>query len=408
MRVTRVTRINKRPEIQKQMTKPRTTLRKIKRLIKESDIPSYTPFLESLNSAGTFSYIDINRNLNTIELFKTQINQAITNYGNDLQYFRKFNTFFKDDDENNSNLIYGEDTTAEFYASGMIRAFVSVENMSWNFNNIGLESVEQINIIISIENFEQAFSDQISKIETKYFEVPVSGNTINNELTGKISTPEFDAEIYSSFQDNLIVKNAKPKIIDKKINNNFLFSNTYQHNQSEISGFLSGKLKHDDEIPFSVYGMLKGELTYHNRKNVEDSSTWNLAPQVGDYFKLSTSSGIDEEWEITQIYNKILTSKGGINPLLGKYIFNCSAVKRQSSYEKYSDELELREPDTDINEIFNNKVYEDNTSRNFSKNNKTGKNKLNETTEILAKNAFNYEDKSDSAYGGYQNELNAK
>ena len=404
----RVTRINKRPEIQKQLTKPRTTLRKIKRLVKESEIPSYTPFLESLNKVGTFSYIDINRNLNAINLFKTQINQAISNYGTDLQYFRKFNTFFKDEDENNSNLVYGEDTTAEYYASGMIRAFISVENMSWNFNNIGLESVEQVNIIISIENFEQAFSDQISKIETKYFEVPVSGNTINNELTGKITTPEFDADIYGTFQDNLIVKNVKPKLIDKKINNNFPFSHTYQHNSSEISGFLSGKLKHDDEIPFSVYGVLKGELTYHNRKNVEDSSTWNLAPQVGDYFKLSTSSGIDEEWEITQIYNKILTSKGGINPLLGKYIFNCSAVKRQASYEKYSNELEMREPDTDINEIFNTKNYENNESRNFSKNNKTGKNKLNETTEVLGKNVFEYDDQSDFTYGGYQNELNAK
>ena len=404
----RVTRINKRPEIQKQLTKPRTTLRKIKRLVKESEIPSYTPFLESLNKVGTFSYIDINRNLNAINLFKTQINQAISNYGTDLQYFRKFNTFFKDEEENNSNLVYGEDTTAEYYASGMIRAFISVENMSWNFNNIGLESVEQVNIVISIENFEQAFSDQISKIETKYFEVPVSGNTINNELTGKITTPEFDADIYGTFQDNLIVKNVKPKLIDKKINNNFPFSHTYQHNSSEISGFLSGKLKHDDEIPFSVYGVLKGELTYHNRKNVEDSSTWNLAPQVGDYFKLSTSSGIDEEWEITQIYNKILTSKGGINPLLGKYIFNCSAVKRQSSYEKYSNELEMREPDTDINEIFNTKNYENNESRNFSKNNKTGKNKLNETTEVLGKNVFEYDDQSDSTYGGYQNELNSK
>ena len=145
-----------------------------------------------------------------------------------------------------------------------------------------------------------------------------------------------------------------------------------------------------------------------NRKNVEDSSTWNLAPQVGDYFKLSTSSGIDEEWEITQIYNKILTSKGGINPLLGKYIFNCSAVKRQASYEKYSNELEMREPDTDINEIFNSKNYENNESRNFSKNNKTGKNKLNETTEVLGKNVFEYDDQSDFTYGGYQNELNSK
>ena len=150
----RVTRINKRPEIQKQLTKPRTTLRKIKRLVKESEIHSYTPFLESLNKVGTFSYIDINRNLNAINLFKTQINQAISNYGTDLQYFRKFNTFFKDEEENNSNLVYGEDTTAEYYASGMIRAFISVANMSWNFNNIGLVSVEKVNIVISLEKLD--------------------------------------------------------------------------------------------------------------------------------------------------------------------------------------------------------------------------------------------------------------
>ena len=162
----RVTRINKRPEIQKSLTKPRTTLRKIKRLVKESDIESYVPILNELNAPGKFSYIDENRNKNAINLIKTQLNQAINNYGLDLQYFRKYNTFFKDDEENNSNITYGEDTTAEFYASGMIRSFVSVENMTWNFNNIGLESVEQINIILSIENFEQVFSDKISKIET--------------------------------------------------------------------------------------------------------------------------------------------------------------------------------------------------------------------------------------------------
>lgn len=408
----RVTRINKRPEIQKQLTKPRTTLRKIKRLVKESDIESYSPIIDSLNKSGLFSYNDINRNLNTIELFKTQINQAIMNYGIDLQYFRKFNTFFKDEDENTSNLIYGEDTTAEFYASGMIRAFVSVENMSWNFNNIGLESVEQVNITLSIENFEQAFTDKISKIETRYFEVPVSGNTINNELTGKISIPEFDANIYAEFEDNLIVKNVHPKIINKKINNNFYLSNTYQSNNSEISGTLSGKLKHDDEMPFTVYGMLKGDLTFHNRQNIEDSSTWNLAPQVGDYFKLSTKTGIDEEWEITQIFNKILTSKGGINPLLGKYIFQCSAVKRQSSYEQFSNDLEnTMEPGDDINEILGNVASKETTdtfSDTFKTNKKSGKNKLNEKTNKVAMNAFNYENETDTTYGGYQNQPNSK
>lgn len=401
----RVTRINKRPEIQKSLTKPRTTLRKIKRLVKESDIESYVPILNELNAPGKFSYIDENRNKNAINLIKTQLNQAINNYGLDLQYFRKYNTFFKDDEENNSNITYGEDTTAEFYASGMIRSFVSVENMTWNFNNIGLESVEQINIILSIENFEQVFSDKISKIETRYFEVPVSGNTIHNELTGKLITPEFEANIFSEFPDNLIVKNVKPKIVNKTVNQSFYASNKYQSNNSEISGYLSGKLKHDDEYPFVVYGILAGDLTFHNRENIEDSSTWDLAPQVGDYFKLLTSTGMDEEWEITQIYNKILTSKNGINPLLGKYIFQCSAVKRQASYERNTAEMELKEPGQDLDEIFGNVKSEKPRYPDTYNKTSDGKNKLNKKTEDTANSVYFYNDKSDQTYGGYQNDF---
>ena len=33
---------------------------------------------------------------------------------------------------------------------------------------------------------------------------------------------------------------------------------------------------------------------------------------------------IEEEYEITQVFDKILTNNAGINPLLGKYIFNKS------------------------------------------------------------------------------------
>jgi hypothetical protein len=402
----KITRINKRPEIQKSLTKPKTTLRKIKRLVKESELETYVPILNELNKPGVFSYSDENRNKNAINLIKTHVNQAIMNYGNDLQYFRKYNTFFKDEDENNSNIIYGEDTTAEYYASGMIRAFVSVENMSWNFNNIGLESVEQVNITLSIENFEQVFSSQIAQTETKYFEVPVSGNTVNNELTGKIITPEFEANIYATFEDNLIVKNVNPKIVDKKINQVFYASNSYQHNESKISGTLSGKLKHDNEYPFVVYGMLCGDLTYRNLKNIEGSETWNLAPQVGDYFKMTTTTGIDEEWEISQVYNKILTSKGGINPLLGKYIFQCSAVKRQASYEMNKHDNELREPGEDLEEIFGNQSLASDAgySENFQTTT-TGKNKKNKKTEKHAKGIYDYENKSDQTYGGYQNEF---
>ena len=69
-------------------------------------------------------------------------------YGVDLIYFRKFNTFFEDEENNKANLIYGEDTTAEYYISGLVRAFLNIESYNWQFNAMGFEANENITINI--------------------------------------------------------------------------------------------------------------------------------------------------------------------------------------------------------------------------------------------------------------------
>ena len=140
MRVTRLTHTHDPNKI---LTKPKQPRRKIKRMVAESSIPSVTKVTDLLNMPGKFSYIDFERNKGAIEMFRHQINQAIFNYGADLQYFRKYNTFFKDDEteENHSNLIYGEDTTAEFYVSGLVRGFLNIENYNWQFNMMRIGSI---------------------------------------------------------------------------------------------------------------------------------------------------------------------------------------------------------------------------------------------------------------------------
>lgn len=368
---------------------------------------SDSAFISKLNEAGRFSYLDYERNRGAIQLFKSQVNQIISNFGCDLQYFRKYNTFFKGDEENSSNLIYGEDSTAEYYASGMIRSFVSVENMAWNFNQIGIENTEQVNIIISIENFSQIFANDIAEVETKYFEVPISGNLINNEGIGKINSDEFNADVYVTFDDSLIVNNAKIKMIQKQINDSFYKSNVYNSTLYEISGNLTGKLSFDECYPLIVSGIISGDLSYHNYENLENSVTWNLAPQVGDYFKFSVESGIDEEWEITQVFDRMLTNKSGINPLLGKYIYQCSAVKRVDSHEKAKIDLYANEPGNDIDEIFNqSKTKQQQYADQFL--NKNGRNKLNTKINDISKNIYDYSNGTDEVYGGYQNNPKSK
>lgn len=404
----RVTRINQRPnDIAEPYKKEKRKYRKIKQLIKESEIPRITDQTNPLNMPGIFTYSDVNRNMGAINMLKHQIDQALTNFGVDLVYFRRFNTFFKDEEENHANAIYGEDTTAQFYASGMIRAYVSVENMAWNFNQIGLEGIEQINIFLTIERFEQAFAKKIGQIETHHFEVPISGNTINCEAIGEIRTPELQADVYARFDDSLHITNTKIRMKDKEVNSSFYAPRIYDTDEYQVSGKLNGRLKYDKEKAYIVYGLLEGDLSYHNLKNIEESETWGLAPQVGDYFSFQTPTGISEEWEVSNIYDRNLT-KSGLNPLLGKYVYQVSAVRRIQSHEKNTEELDFKEPGEDIDELFGN-VSNDKKpeySNNYTYDKK--QNRQNKLTNKLAKNIYNYVDKSDLEYGGVQTDPKSK
>ncbi len=64
-------------------------------------------------------------------------------YGMDLIYFRRFNTFFLDGEKNKANMIYGEDTTAEFYVSGLVRAFLNITNYDWRFNMMRIRIIRR-------------------------------------------------------------------------------------------------------------------------------------------------------------------------------------------------------------------------------------------------------------------------
>ena len=406
----KITRLNQKArtvakELEKQEKRP---YRKIKRQIKESEIGRITDTTNPLNVPGIFTYNDVNRNLGAINMIQHQVNQAISNFGNDLVYFRKYNTFFKEGEENTANLIYGEDTVAQFYASGSIRAYVSIDNMSWNFNQIGFESVEQITLYLSIEQFRQVFVDRVGKVETKHVEVPVSGNLVNNEVTGMIREPEFQAFVYAQVDDNLNVKNSEIKMVPKEVASGFYLQQHYNTSLYPISGNLHGRLRRFTDKPFDIYGLLEGNLSFHGYKNIEDSETWDIAPQVGDYFSFKTSTGLSEEWEINQIYDRNLT-KSGINPLLGKYVYQISATRRIASHEQNTTELDLREPGDDIEEILGNiakpKVKPEYSDAYIDK---KGQNVQNKRTNKLAKNVYDYVDKSDHVYGGVQTTPKAK
>tara|TARA_E500000178_G_scaffold284540_1_gene285758 strand:+ start:6432 stop:8660 length:2229 start_codon:yes stop_codon:yes gene_type:complete len=61
----------------------------------------------------------------------------------------------------------------------------------------------------------------------------------------------------------------------------------------------------------------------------------NIAPEVGDFFRLSFMRHRNYDYEITNIADRTITPDG-INPLLGKYVWKCNATRRYDSYETIS------------------------------------------------------------------------
>lgn len=115
--------------------------RPARRYINPTNRVTYTDLNDNtLNNPQTFTYMDYNRNKGMVDLMRKHYEDIIRIYGIDFAYFRKFNTFFQDAENNKSNLIYGEDTTAEYYISGLVRGFLQIDNYNWQFNMMRVRS----------------------------------------------------------------------------------------------------------------------------------------------------------------------------------------------------------------------------------------------------------------------------
>lgn len=141
--------------------------------------------------------------------------------------------------------------------------------------------------------------------------------------------------------------------------------------------------------------------------NIENSPTWQIAPQVGDYFKMKVGE-IEEEYEITQVIDRILTNQNGINPFLGKYVFQCSAVRRAPSHEDYDNKKDYTPGNDVLEELYGDakfeaKIEEEETNAypayDKEVDNNCEENEFNNVTNKLANNIYTYDDQADYTYG---------
>lgn len=395
------------PTLKKRGRPPRPA----KRYIDQKQQVSYISGInDTLNNPQSWTYMDYNRNQNYIQVIRKHYEEMIKMYGVDLTYFRKFNTFFMQGEENKANMIYGQDTTAVYYCSGMVRAFLDISSYNWMFNAMGYQNQEQITLYIGIEDFRARFATILGKVKKQTFYVPVKGNMQFNELTGVIDTPEFYAPIYGRFDDHLYAVNIYPEIKQRPINSMFYKSNTHKTALYPLTGTLKGQLYPDQQYPLVCSGVISGDLSYHSFENIQNSPAWQLAPQVGDYFDLHIGQ-ITEQYQINQVIDRNMQNNSGINPLLGTYIFQVSAVRRTPSHEQFTDTVSpqnQKSEDDILMELHHNaeltsvQQQEPELLDGYKQNKQCKDTKQNKITNTVADNVYDYKhDMDDYVYGGY-------
>ena len=258
-----------------------------KRYVSDADQFSYVSYLDqTVNNPQIFSWADPNRQVFSQDLMRNYYDNMIRLNGVELAYFRKYNTFFKEGEENHSNIIYGEDTTAEYYLSADVRAFLNISKQDFAFNMMGYEAMEEIELFISIEDFRARFTSLVGTVSSELFVVPVHGDLLTNEYFGKIDIPEFYAEFYGTLPENTrYLTNVYPETKERAMNSRFFKSVARISNLYPLTGTLEGWLYPEEEQGYKLSGYLSGELMYHTLENIENSPGWEIAPQVGDFFR---------------------------------------------------------------------------------------------------------------------------
>lgn len=101
----RVTRTVKRKANTKQVKAEK--YRPARRYVNPANQTTFTEQWDNtINNPQTFTYMDYTRNQNMIGVMRKHYEDIIRIYGIDLIYFRKFNTFFQDEEHNTANMIY--------------------------------------------------------------------------------------------------------------------------------------------------------------------------------------------------------------------------------------------------------------------------------------------------------------
>lgn len=297
---------------------------------------------------------------------KEYFREIIHSYGIDCTYFRRYVGFYQSP-SGTVNYTYGEDSTASYYLSAGMITYMEMLGDSFLLSKFGIETDGDAAIYITIDDFNEQFRNSIGVEVLSNYTANVYAD-INNS-TGHITGIVSGDGIFAGISANVIPPssggfyqdfNEPLNIFPVAVNADVAWPNFYQYDQYTSTGNMVGVLSGYTDLSGNGYlsGVVTGDI-YHNVPPAElRGPSWkkDIAPQVGDFFRIDFDGENQEEYKISRVHNRNLQTDG-LNPLLGKYIWKCDCVRRDASYEDV--EGETQEEDLTTSKIEQNTWSED-------------------------------------------------
>ena len=280
----------------------------------------------------------------TQKLFKNYYHDLIHSYGIDVVYFRKDLSFYEVP-SGLADYTYGEDTTSTYFLSANMVIFQEQVGDAFLLNKFGIDTNADATIYMTLDDFTEQFRSKIGTPASAFVVAPMEGYVYSNEavLSAQVFTADMSGMTSSSFTASTSGTYAVPysgtvNPFQLPVNADIKNVTYYDYGNRKMAGTMRGEVTVtvDASGNGSYSGECSGELAYFVKPAVNAGPFWDIAPQVGDFFRLFYPDGTEEDYEITQVADRDLMADG-LNPLMSKYIWKCNATRRDPSYEEGPD-----------------------------------------------------------------------
>lgn len=277
------------------------------------------------------------------KLVKGYYQQLIRMYGITVKYFRKNYEFFDPNGllntDGNVDWTYGYDSDYSYGNETDMIGYIEMGNDAFIFSMVGADAEQDGKIFFTKEQFELDMLNAVGVVTSGHLSA-----TIPIDVSEWYGTYDH-TEVYDDFQiqfkgDIDITPGSLPisitpdiEDISTDINEDISGTKSYVSNwlvQGSISGVTSGALDLNGDGSINLYA--EGDVVYNTPASTAASNGWGIAPQVGDFIRITFGDGTTEDFSFTQVTDRDLQNDG-ISPFLGKFVWKCQFTRKNYTYE---------------------------------------------------------------------------